>query len=290
MALTTSADLYSPEVWADASEAAFTGKAIVATSPAVLQDDTLLGEAGETVNFPRWMTLGELDVLSEGTAMTPVKMSQSSSQATIKEAGKAVEFTDKSKLIGVGNAQDEAIRQFGILAGRKVDADLITVAQASVAGGITYADGTTATASAPLTFTGGAGILFGWDMFVDATGAFGDDLEAQDFAGLYINSAQRAQLFKDDDFIHADGSAGNDVIRRGQVGSIGGIPVIVTNRVTAGKFLIMKNNALGLMWKRRPLVEQDRDILARTTIVTTNLHYAVKRLEDKGVLVGTLTA
>jgi hypothetical protein len=50
----------------------------------------------------------------------------------------------------------------------------------------------------------------------------------------------------------------------------------------------MKRGALGLLYKRRPLVESDRDILARSTVVTTTLHYAVKRLNDKGVCVGTL--
>ena len=38
------------------------------------------------------------------------------------------------------------------------------------------------------------------------------------------------------------------------------------------------------MHKRRPVVEQDRDILARTTVVATTMHYAVKRLNDEGVV------
>ncbi|WP_061960644.1 phage major capsid protein [Demequina flava] len=290
MTATTSGDLYAPEVWEDAAQAEFIGKSIVATTSAVLQDDTLAGQPGETVEFPKWMALGELDDLSEGTAMTPEKLSQRSSKATIKEAGKAVEITDTAKLVGIGNAQDEAIRQFGVLAARKVDADLIAAAQATVTGGITYADGTTATDSAPLTWDSTSGAVFGWDAYVDATAEFGDDLEPEEFGGIFINAKQRGQLFKDDDFVRADGSAGNDVIRRGLIGTLGGVPVFVTNRVAADKFLVLKNNSLGVMWKRRPLVEQDRDILARTTLVTTNLHYAVKRLADNGVLVGTLTA
>ncbi|MGW6156273.1 hypothetical protein ACWFRM_24535 [Streptomyces sp. NPDC055144] len=76
----------------------------------------------------------------------------------------------------------------------------------------------------------------------------------------------------------------------GQIGAVAGLPVIVTNRITAGKFLLLKNNSMGLLYKRRPIVETDRDILKRTTVVTTNLHYAVKRLDDKGVCVGTLSA
>ena len=48
--------------------------------------------------------------------------------------------------------------------------------------------------------------------------------------------------------------------------------------------------ALGALYKRRPIVERDRDILKRTNVITTNVHYAVKRLSDRGVCMGTLTA
>lgn len=289
MATTTSNDLYDPEVWAELALAEFTGKSIVGSSPAVVEDTTLEGQPGSTVTFPAWMALSDLDELEEGVPMTPEKLSQKASQATIKEAGKAVEITDTAKLVGPGNAQDEALRQFGILAARKVDADLIAAAQETVTGGVTYADGTAATDSAPLAWTGEAGLTFGWDAYVEASALFGDDLEPEDFAGIYINSAQRGELFKDDQFIKAEAGNGESVIRRGQIGDLGGLPIFVTNRVAAGKFVIAKRNSLGLMYKRRPQTEQDRDILARSTLVTTNLHYATKRLSDKGVLVGTLT-
>lgn len=289
MATTTSNDLYDPEVWAELALAEFTGKSIVGSSPAVVEDTTLEGQPGSTVTFPAWMALSDLDDLEEGVPMTPEKLSQKASQATIKEAGKAVEITDTAKLVGPGNAQDEALRQFGILAARKVDADLIAAAQETVTGGVTYADGTAATDSAPLTWTGEAGLTFGWDAYVEASALFGDDLEPEDFAGIYINSAQRGELFRDEQFIKAEAGNGESVIRRGQIGDLGGLPIFVTNRVAAGKFVIAKRNSLGLMYKRRPQTEQDRDILARSTLVTTNLHYATKRLSDKGVLVGTLT-
>lgn len=289
MATTTSNDLYDPEVWAELALAEFTGKSIVGSGPAVVEDTTLEGQPGSTVTFPAWMALSDLDDLEEGVPMEPEKLSQKASEATIKEAGKAVEITDTAKLVGPGNAQDEALRQFGILAARKVDADLIAAAQATVTDGVTYADGTSATDSAPLTWTGDAGLTFGWDAYVEASALFGDDLEPQDFAGIYINSAQRGQLFRDEQFIKAEAGNGESVIRRGQIGDLGGLPIFVTNRVEAGKFVIAKRNSLGLMYKRRPQTEQDRDILARSTLVTTNLHYATKRLSDKGVLVGTLT-
>lgn len=290
MTQTLSTDLYRPEVWADVAQAEFTNKAVVATSPAVVDDDSLEGVPGDTVEFPRWMTLSDLADLAEGTPMTPEALKQSSSKATIKEAGKAVEITDKAKLTGKGNAQDEAIRQFGLLAARKVDADLITAAVTSVTGGHRYADGSTATDSKPLehTITGSATLTLSWDALVDAIGLAADDFEPSEWAGLYIRSEQRSQVWKDDDFIRASelsaGGAGT-VVRRGFIGEIAGLPVYVTNRLAQNTATILKRNSLGLLYKRRPLVEQDRDILARSTIVTTNVHYATKRLNDKGVIV-----
>ncbi|GII98382.1 N4-gp56 family major capsid protein [Sediminihabitans luteus] len=292
MATTTRADLYAPEVWEDLAQAAFTGAAIVGTSTAVVADDTLAGQPGDTVNFPAWMALSEMSDLTEGVAIVPEKLTQKNSKATIKEAGKGVEFTDKAKLTGLGNGQDEAIRQFGLLSARKVDADLITSAQAVVAGGITYADGTAATASTPLLHTISGGAIT-WPGLVDGLEKFGDDFEPSEFSGLYIRAEQRSQIMKDDTFIKAsDLGAGGEgtMVRRGFIGEVAGLPVYVTNRLATGKALVLKRNSLGLMYKRRPVVEQDRDILARTDVVTTNLHYATKRLDDKGVLVVTIGA
>ncbi|WP_293787767.1 N4-gp56 family major capsid protein [uncultured Aeromicrobium sp.] len=292
MATTLRADLWAPEVWADLAAAEFTAKAIVATSSAVLTDDTLVGQPGETVNFPKWMELSEMQDVAETDVLVPEKLTQKASAATIKEAGKAVEISDKASLVGLGNPQDEAVRQFGVLAARKVDADLIAAAQATVAGGVKYADGSAATASAPLSATISGGAIT-WDGIVDGLEQFGDDFEPSEFSGLYIRAEQRSQIMKDDAFIKASevsaGGAGS-MLRRGFIGEIAGLPVYVTNRLGSGKALVLKQNSLGLFYKRRPIVEQDRDILARTTVVTTNLHYATKRVNDKGVLVLTIAA
>ncbi|MEU4777472.1 N4-gp56 family major capsid protein [Micromonospora sp. NPDC023633] len=290
MALTDSPKLYAPEVWEDMAQAEFTGRVVVAN--AALSNDTLVGEPGDTIDFPAWDALSDLDDLAEGVPMTPEAMTQSATKATIKEAGKAVEITDKAMLTGLGNPQDEAIRQFGVLAARKVDADLIAAATATVANGRTRPDGTVVGNSAPLTHTLAAGqTAITWDHLVDATAKFGDDFELDEVYGLFIRSDAKAAILKDDQFIQAaQTQSGNDIVRRGFIGQVGGMNVFVTDRLPARTSLIVKRNSLGVLWKRRPIVEQDRDILKRTNVVTTNLHYAVKRIKDKGVLVLTTAA
>lgn len=287
MAVTLSTDLYTPEVWADLAYDKFVGKAIVAGSSAVVVDDSLVGEPGDTVNFPKWMNLTDMTDLAETDVLVPQKLKQSNSQATIKEAGKAVEWTDKAKLTGIGNVQDEAIRQFGILAARKVDADLLAAAVATITGGTTYADGTTATDSSAKTLTATGGLT--WANIVKAGLIFGDEFDPSEFAGLYINSAASEVMLNDEKFIQAAQTAnGNTLVNGGFLGTKNGLRVFMTNRLATSKALLLKNNSLGLMYKRRPLVEQDRDILARTTVVATNMHYAVKRLADDGVVSITL--
>ncbi len=288
MAETLSTGLYAPEVWEDLSQAEFTNRAIVLN--AATQADTLVGAPGDTVVFPKWSTLSDLDDLSEGVPMDTEALTQRSSRATIKEAGKAVEITDTASLNGLGNAQDEAIRQFGVLSARKLDADLISAATEIITGGITYADGTAAGNSAPLAFSTDAGVGLTWNTIVDSTTLFGDDFELSDVFGLFIRSDQKAAMLKDDQFIQAAQTTnGNAVINRGLIGQVGGMNVFVTDRLATGKAVIVKRNSLGVLYKRRPIVEQDRDILKRTNVVTTNLHYAVKRLNDKGIVDITLT-
>lgn len=288
MAETLSTGLYAPEVWEDLSQAEFTNRAIVLN--AATQADTLVGAPGDTVVFPKWSTLSDLDDLSEGVPMDTEALTQRSSRATIKEAGKAVEITDTASLNGLGNAQDEAIRQFGVLSARKLDADLISAATEIITGGITYADGTAAGNSAPLAFSTAAGVGLTWNTIVDSTTLFGDDFELSDVFGLFIRSDQKAAMLKDDQFIQAAQTTnGNAVINRGLIGQVGGMNVFVTDRLATGKAVIVKRNSLGVLYKRRPIVEQDRDILKRTNVVTTNLHYAVKRLNDKGIVDITLT-
>ena len=161
-----------------------------------------------------------------------------------------------------------------------------------MAGGRTYADGRTATDSAPLAATIAGGAIT-WAGLATALEQFGDDFEPDEFAGLVIRAEQRTQVWTDDDFIRASEAASGgpgSVLGRGLIGTIAGLPVFVSNRLASGHALVLKRNAIGVMYKRRPIVEQDRDILKRTTVVTTNMHYAVKRLNDKGVLDITIGA
>jgi len=270
-------DFIAPEVFADLAQASFTGKVKVLGSPAVQEDNTLVGQPGETISFPKWGALGELDDLTTGVAMVPVELEQTDSSATIKEAGKAVLINDRDKLTMLGGqnaGESEALRQFGVLAARKVDGDLIVEAR---------------TAPGRKTATTAAGTTtFGWAALTTGLALFGDDFEPEDFAGIYINPVQLAELYADERFIDASKIGDNSIVRRGVVGTIAGMPVSVSGRLTEGEYLLLQRNVLGALYKRRPLVEQDRDILKRQDVYTTNVHYAVKAINPAGIAHVTL--
>ncbi|MGR5407278.1 hypothetical protein ACPV5E_26660, partial [Vibrio mediterranei] len=91
--------------------------------------------------------------------------------------------------------------------------------------------------------------------------------DPSEIAGIVIHSAQHVQLLNDANFIRRDSFGEGAVLMRGQVGSIGGIPVLISDRATsvqvdAGppivngyRALIIRKGALALKHKRRPLVE-----------------------------------
>lgn len=282
MATTTAAKLFSPEVYADSIAAKITGAARVAGSRAVATDTTLQGEPGTTVIFPSTLYIGDADDLTDGVAMTPVELGQNSIKATIKEAGKSVEITDKAINSAVGKPQDAAIEQVAISVARKQDADLIAAAFATVVGGVKHSDGSPATDSAPKTITVTG---FGYDQITDVIGVAGDSFEPSQWT-LFVRTPQATQLRKDEDFV----KYGNqDTVRTGAIGTVAGVEVVQTDRLPAAKAALVRDGALGLISKAGVLVEQDRDVLKRSNVVASSVHYAAARLSDDGVIAVTVS-
>ena len=298
MTVTTASDLIVPDVWGDAIMGDVLAKAVMLGIADT--DDELVGEPGDHVDFPFWAYIGDADDLDEETAIVPVSMSMTSDRAVIKEIGKGVELTDKAVLTALGQPNDQARTQLGLSISRKIDTDLQLAALAEHTNGGASDPFKT---SAPLKFDGGASAL-NWSSFVDATAMMGDAYDPNDMAGIVVHSKQYASLRKDSQFTDAAKYGPDTVLLRGEIGRLGNVPIFVSDRVTAVtdvdgvtagnqpgyKALIIAKGALLLKYKRRAIVENDRDILARTNIITTNAHYAAKRVNDRGVVVLTTRA
>lgn len=269
---TRAADLIVPEVWADMVQGEFTGRLVWGGLAQVFTD--LEGVPGDTIHFPRYSTLTDAVDVTEDQDLQVEKLATSDDTATVKEAGKAVEVSDRALLNALGDPLAEARRQLGVVIARKIDADLQAGVLAEPAGTKTATFTTSSFSETDL-----------WALL----DLFGEDgADPQNFAAFVLNSARHSQIRSSNFFNSADTvGQGNQANVRGYVGNFASIPVVVSDRLPANKVVLVEHNSLGLIYKRRPIVETDRDILARSTVITTNVHYGTKVIKPAGVAVST---
>lgn len=271
---TTSQDVFDPDVYGDMIQGEFKGNLVIGGM--AFQDNVLEGKPGSTVTFPAWSTLGDAVDLTEMEPIETQKLTTTDRQATIKEVGTGFAFTDWAQLTGLGQVEQEGRRQLGIVLARKVDVDLTETLMAGID---------------PNRVLDTDGDPFDWDVFTDAMALFGDQYEPGMFQGLVVNSAVHAQLMRDKNFISQDRS-GETAIRRGQVGSIGDLPVVRSDRGTKdGDTFVsyaLMTGALGLLYKRRVLVEPERvPSLRQNKVYISTMYATLLRLPDHAVVIKT---
>ena len=107
-----------------------------------------------------------------------------------------------------------------------------------------------------------------YDAIVDAIAK----LNVEDESGLFVivNPAQKAELRKDPDYVAA---RMGEVVYNGQVGTVAGIPVIVSKAATNA--YVMNKEAVKLFMKKDIEVEQERDADTRTNSIYLRAAYLV---------------
>lgn len=279
--VTTSANVIDPEVWADTVSPLLLGKSVMANLATT--DDTLVGTPGSTVSFGTWVYSGDARDAQEGVEIEADGLSMTERHVSIKEIGKRLDLTDTATLIALASPNSEAVSQSALAISRKIDVDLRTAAELVVTG-----EG----ATSPLIFPTVASSL-SYDAYVDATAMWGDEYDPANVAALIVHSKQYTQLRKDPDFLTVDKIGDRASIITGQIGSLAGVAVIVSDRATAigadatagHNALLIRKGALALRYKRRVLVETDRNIAKRINTIVTTAHYAAHRADDRGVIV-----
>ncbi|WP_391115994.1 N4-gp56 family major capsid protein [Psychrobacillus sp. L3] len=262
MTTTKLANLVNPEVMADMISAELEKK--IKFAPLARIDKTLVGQAGDTVTIPKYAYIGDADDLTEGIAMGTTVLSASTQSVTIKQAGKAVEITDKAALSGYGDPVGEAEKQLETSIAAKVDNDCVEAF-----------NGATLTHDAST-------VAISYDSIVDALDKFEEEDDEPKI--LFIHSLQKSAIRKNPDFIKSVPNA----FMTGVIGEIAGCQVVASNKVpkTAGVYtnFIVKEGALAIYLKRDVMVESQRDILAKTTVISADEHY-VAVVEDESKLV-----
>lgn len=261
-------NLINPEVMADMISAKLDKG--IKFSPLAEIDTTLEGQPGDTITIPAYKYVGDAEDLTEGVAMDTVLLEATAKSATIKEAGKSIEITDKSVNSGYGNPIDEANEQILMSLNAKIDNDCVI----ALTSGTLEHD---VSQTSQISYDAVAGAL---DKFED---------EDDEVKILFIHSLQKSTLRKDEEFIPKNKLTDAPLIK-GVIGEIAGCQVVVSNKVpynsTDGTYknIIAKKGALSIFLKKRAKVESDRDIRARTTVIAASEYYVAELVNDSKVV------
>ena len=245
------ADLINPQVLADMISAELPNAIVFA--PLATRGTRLQGRAGNTLTMPKYGYIGDATDVAEGEDIPIAKMTTSETEETIKKAGRGVELTDESVLNDYGDTIGEAKNQLKMAIANKVDNDLLAALKTA-----------TLTSSGALTIPN----------ILTARAKFGENVNQA--AVLIINSTNYAKIATE--ILSLENT--DNVLIKGTVGQVAGLQVVISDKLTNTEAYIVAAGALGLEMKRDVMVESDRDIVAKTTVITADEHY-VAYLKDE---------
>lgn len=249
------ANLFNPEVVADMINAKLTDA--IRFAPLARIDTTLVGRPGNTVTLPSYAYIGDAETVAEGADIAVSQLTESTTTATIHKIGKGVQITDEALLSGYGDPAGEIVKQLRTSIASQVDNEVLATL-AAVAEGMTHT---------------AAGAVLAADDVAEALVKFGEDIEGEKV--LVVSPADYAAIRKADDWCPAS-EIGANLIIEGAVGKVHGCQVVISNKLSApNTSYIVKPGALAIYTKRETLVETDRDIINKSTVVTADKHFVV---------------
>lgn len=256
-------DLFNPQVIGDLINAELTNKMVFA--PITRVDYTLAGRPGNAVTLPKYAYIGDAVVVPEGTDIPLTKLTETTTSVTIKKYGKGVQLTDEAVLSGYGDPIGEAARQIALSIDSAFDNDIYALLNA-ITGTMAYTGGST----------------FSADDVNNALVKFGEKIDGTKY--LYVNPADYAILRKSSAWVPASEIAARITVS-GVVGEIYGCEVIVSNKLTTDNVsFIVKPETFRTFVKRETLVETDRDIINKSTVLTADKHAVNYLYNDIGAI------
>lgn len=232
-------------------------------APLCTVEETLQGRAGDMVKVPVYSYIGDAAAVTEGGELPVEALTAPTASVEIKKAGNGVEITDESLYSGYGDPVGTALAQLtGSIAGR-MDADICAVLS-GIGSAMTHA----------------AGAALSGSVIASALEKFGE--KAGEEKVLFIAAEQLSALRGEEGWIPA-AEIGTPLVK-GCVGMIHGCQAVLSDRVkkdSGFENYIVMPGAVGLYLDRDTLVEHDRDIVRKVTVITADKHYAVS-LRDPG--------
>jgi len=272
MALTKIADIIDPEVLADQISAKFPENLVLGSTDLVEVDSTFpLGSPGTKFKIPFWKRIATFSDLSEGTAMTPNKISTGSEYATVLRGGVAFEVTDQAQLVSMADPVGEISDQLARRAAEYIDAKLV----AQLENTPNTFDQKTLQVDTKETLTQNA-------IIAALTTELGDQYFKLLSGGAVILHSKVYGDLLQLGAIQNQYQSGMDVLKTGLIPTLLGLPVFVSDRVTVAavstwneyQSYVVGRGALALFFQRQVMVEFDRDILKLSDIISANVHFA----------------
>ncbi len=278
MGQTTLNNLVNPEVMGDIISAELPRKIKFARIAKI--DKTLTEQPGNTITVPKFSYIGDAENVAEGVAMGTTVLTATSTKVSVQKAGKAVELTDESVLSGYGDPVGETAKQMTMAIASKIDNDCL---EALYSASITYESDTK---------------QIGYDEIVKAVDLFEEESDFSTTKVIFVHPKQVTHLRLDEDFKDIN-KYPLQTVMTGTIGQVAGClvvpskkvklengyyynPIVVTNIVDEGESAL---EALTIYMKRDIALESDRDILAKTTVISADEHYGVALSNESKVII-----
>ena len=245
------AQLVNPQVLADMISAELPNA--IALAPLAQVGRKLQGSAGNTLTMPKFGYIGDAKDVAEGADIEISQMSTTTTEVTVKKAGKGVEITDEAILSGYGDPVGEIKNQLKMAIANKIDNDLFTALR-----------GATLTATGAVSVAG----------LLTARAKFGEKVNQP--AVVVMNANNYVKIASE--IVNLENT--DRVLINGVVGKVAGLQVAISDKLSDTEVFIIADGALGIELKRDVMVESDRDIIAGVNVYTANEHY-VAYLKDE---------
>ena len=231
-------------------------------APLATIDTTLEGRPGSQITLPSYAYIGDAAIVAEGADIGINQLTASSTPVTVFKVGNGVQITDEAVLSGYGDPMGEAAKQLSLSIASEVDNLVLNVLS-----GIT----------SPMVHTAATAGTLAFADIADALELYGEDIDEGGVKVLLISPKQYTTLRKSAGWLPASDIAA-DIAIKGVVGMVQGCQVVISNKLKEASSkenaYIVKPGALRIFTKRNTLVESDRDIINKSTVVTADKHFA----------------
>ena len=246
----------------------------------LVRNYTLSPGQGKTVTVPIYPRQTAA-ALTEATAPTFTAISTDGATLTVSEVGLTAQISDLAMMASASNVVADIGRLFGEAIARKMDADLLALAN-----GLSVSVGGVSTAATPA-------LIF---QAIAKLRSQGYDTANDCAIVLHPNVAYDVASVLTSTFAAPASMVGNDALRNGFMGMLGGVPVYQSSLVpqstassnATGDYanLIFHRDAFGLAMMKDITIESQREATKRGFDIVGSAIYGVGELYDTAGVVG----